>query len=531
MKLINCFFLLLLVSCGVKKQAPLKINDDLVHLTILQLNDIYEIAPIEGGKAGGMARVANLRKQLVAKNKNTLTIVSGDFLNPSVIGTLKYEGKPIKGRQMVEVMNAVGVDLAIFGNHEFDLDIPDLQQRMNESKFNWTSTNAKFVHKNGTIGSFYKVVDGDTTFVSTNYLHFVIDSFGDSIGPVLKIGFFGVVLNSNFKDYVHYENPTESAKKAIADLKDQGADLLVGITHLNIEDDVSLAKELQNVPLLLGGHDHNWMQQLVGNTNITKGDANAKSVWAHEIYFNRITKKTTIDSKRIKIDQTLTEDPDVAGVVKKWTDIADASLLALGINGGEVIADLKIPLDARESSLRFKQTLMGTAIAESMTAAADKPTVCAIFNSGALRLDDQLSGVITQMDIVRTLPYGGKLIELDIVGKELLKVLNTGIANIGKGGYLQWDGIDFNAQTKVFKLKLKGRNNVIMEDAFLPIDEAKTYHIVLNDFMLTGKETGFEFLTPKNPNLSNIVAPDPNNLLDINNDIRKVFIKYLKSKK
>ena len=82
--------------------------DGKVEWIFLQLNDVYEIAPIENGKAGGLARVATIKQNLLKENPNTFTVMAGDFLSPSVIGTLKYEGSSIKGRQMVETMNEIG---------------------------------------------------------------------------------------------------------------------------------------------------------------------------------------------------------------------------------------------------------------------------------------------------------------------------------------------------------------------------------------------------------------------------------------
>jgi len=90
--------LLSLVACtSAKKISNILSDDGKIDLVLLQINDVYEIAPLEGGKTGGMARVATLKKQLLKENPNTLTILSGDFLNPSVIGTIKYQGEKIKG--------------------------------------------------------------------------------------------------------------------------------------------------------------------------------------------------------------------------------------------------------------------------------------------------------------------------------------------------------------------------------------------------------------------------------------------------
>src|SRR3970282_1090139 len=90
------------------------------EVVFIQLNDVYEIAPLEGGKYGGLARVASIIKEYKAKNPYTYIILSGDFISPSALGTSEYEGKRINGRQMVDVLNAIGLDFVTFGNHEFD---------------------------------------------------------------------------------------------------------------------------------------------------------------------------------------------------------------------------------------------------------------------------------------------------------------------------------------------------------------------------------------------------------------------------
>ncbi|CAF5146741.1 unnamed protein product, partial [Rotaria sp. Silwood1] len=53
--------------------------------TILQMNDIYELKPLSGGKKGGMARVATIRKLLLQENPNTFTVIAGDIVSPSAL--------------------------------------------------------------------------------------------------------------------------------------------------------------------------------------------------------------------------------------------------------------------------------------------------------------------------------------------------------------------------------------------------------------------------------------------------------------
>lgn len=114
-----------------------------IEFTILQINDVYEIAPIEGGAAGGLARVAQVKKELIQENPNTIAVLAGDFLSPSLMATLKLDGEPIAGLQMVQTLNAMGLDYATFGNHEFDLSSAELlQNRIDQSTFQYVCANA-----------------------------------------------------------------------------------------------------------------------------------------------------------------------------------------------------------------------------------------------------------------------------------------------------------------------------------------------------------------------------------------------------
>ena len=99
-------------------------NKGTIDITFLQLNDIYEISPLDQGKISGVARLATVRKELLAQNRNTFTLLAGDFLSPSVIGTLIYDSTTksrIAGMHMLECLNAAGLDLAVFGNHEYNI--------------------------------------------------------------------------------------------------------------------------------------------------------------------------------------------------------------------------------------------------------------------------------------------------------------------------------------------------------------------------------------------------------------------------
>jgi 2',3'-cyclic-nucleotide 2'-phosphodiesterase (5'-nucleotidase family) len=156
-RLIIVITLLINVACKTTRLTTATKDDGKIEVVLVQVNDVYEIAPVAGGKEGGMARVASLKKHYYQVNPNTFLVMCGDFLSPSVYNSLQYDGKRIRGAQMIEAMNAAGTDLAVFGNHEFDINENDLQDRINESEFTWVASN-----------TFHKTNTGIVPFTRTN---------------------------------------------------------------------------------------------------------------------------------------------------------------------------------------------------------------------------------------------------------------------------------------------------------------------------------------------------------------------------
>lgn len=342
-------------------------------------------------------------------------------------------------------------------------------------------------------------------------------TFRNPQGKLVKMGIFSVVLPSNKKDYVWYSDFFEDAKKSYEILKPQ-CDFVVAITHLNKVDDAKLVEMLPEVKLIMGGHDHDNMIQKVGNVVIAKADANAKTAYVHNIIFNTETKNVLITSDLRKINESIPMDSAVEAVVKKWDDIMDVALQKMGMDRNDAVAQLSEKLDGRETSMRNSHTNLGDLIAKAMTASASKPVDCSIFNSGSVRIDDQLSGKITQLDIIRVLPFGGKIVEVSLKGRLLERILETGIKNKGNGGFLQWDKITHN----------EAKNEWFINGKLLDINQ--DYYISIPKFMMVGKETNFGYLILQNPDVLTINESDEKNLSDIRNDIRKVLINYLKGK-
>lgn len=494
-------------------EYPYPVEDNSpISFNILQLNDVYEIAPLEKGKVGGMARVATVREQLLIENYNLMTVLAGDFVSPSLLGTMKYEGKSIKGRQMVEVMNALGVGLVSFGNHEFDIKEAELQERLNESYFEWLGTNV--LHKTGNkIEPFYKESYDFKYFLPETYI-WEIENYVS--GKPLRIGFYSACINDNQQPWVYYEDPYQEATKAYLELV-QSCDIVIALTHLELVQDMKMAALLPKTALIIGGHEHENSLDTIGNVVIAKADANAKTVWVHRFTYYPDTKSTSLVSELVPITDEIEEQPYVDSLVQVWQGVMTQQIKQVVDDPNEVIFYAKTPLDGLEKSVRNFQTNLGGIIAAGMASAAKKPVDAAFFNGGSIRLDDQLSGDITAVDVFRALPFGGELYEVELKGSILKRALDAGLENKGKGGYLQWHGIEYSEASKSWKVAGK------------PLVEGKTYRIVSSQYVFEGKESRLEFFNQKNF-ISWETAKNGDNA-DPRSDIRKAVVSYMKKMK
>lgn len=501
----NYFFrfalaMILFTSCTATRHTTK--DDGKIDVSFVQINDVYEIAPLSGGKEGGMARVATLKKKYLQKNPNTFLVIAGDFVSPSVYNSLQYEGKPIRGKQMIEAMNAAGMDFAIFGNHEFDIKENELEDRINESNFQWISSNAFHKTKSGIVPFTHRNTDLPKTFIL---------NVRDADGTTAKIGFIGLVLPFNKADYVSYTETLFTAKQLYNQLKDS-VDAVVAITHQSIQEDEILAREIPGLAAILGGHEHDQRFEKIGNIYITKALANAKSAYIVNLQINKKKHQIKVTPKLEKINETVAIDSTTNAVVQKWQDIAEKNYASLGFDAKKVLISSGEPLDGRETEVRSHPTNLTKLIIASIANAVPAADVV-LMNAGSIRVDDVLQPPVTEYDILRSLPFGGGIREVDMKGNLLIKVLEQGKKNIGIGGYL-----------------LYNENLVNANDQWLlnhtPIDPNKVYHVALTDFLLTGKEANLDYLNPTNADIVKVYNA-ATSVNDPRSDIRLAVVKYL----
>lgn len=506
----NCLLLLsfvLLAACNTPQVVTI-VKADPVEFIVLQMNDVYEIAPLEGGKAGGLARVATVRQELLRENPNVISVLAGDFLSPSFLGTMKIkneEGKreKIAGLQMVETLNAMGLDYVTFGNHEFDISDPDLlEKRIAQSDFGWTVCNVNYVGKNGGERAF---LQGDKPVPP-----YIVHPVTTTDGRTVKVGILGVVLPFVQAPYLKYDDVNESFRRTLAELKPV-SDMQMAITHNNLDEDIELAEKVPGVPLFLGGHEHANLSRYVGSTIITKADANAKTVYIHRIRFDPATGMTDIRSELKTIDDTIAEEPKTKAVVDKWLGQVYGLMTDMGYDAERVVMTMDEPLVCKEYLIRTSQTNYGQLTMKSIARAFPDADLYAL-NSGSMRLDDNLFNAVTEYDVLRTFPYGGEFVTLEMPGNMVAKLLETGMkTNYGEGGYLQLLGN--NAEGTA----LNGK-------AIIP---TQTYNVVMPAFMAGGNEAKLEFLKDylKDEPVETVKIGEKT----VKNDLRDLVIDYMET--
>ncbi|MCT8340948.1 bifunctional metallophosphatase/5'-nucleotidase [Flavobacteriaceae bacterium TK19130] len=511
MKRISSFFalfalLLLTVQCTLLEPPAEEpyYGNGIMTVKFIQINDVYEIAPLGGGKYGGMARVAYVVDSIRDRYPNTYLFMAGDFLNPSLLGSMKLDGEAIKGKQMVEVMNAMDFDLVTFGNHEFDLSEEELQQRLNESTFPWISSNVRHV-----VGDEVKPFETKLSYGTEPISDYKILSAKDELGNEIRLGFFALTLNDNQKEYVDYGIVYKEAQR-VYDILQPQTDFIIGLTHLSIDQDRRVAQVLPDVPLIMGGHEHYSMLERENNTVIAKADANAKSLYIHSLNYNLRTQVLHVNSKIMYLDEKVPLEPSVTRIVNRWNTVLETKMNEIGANPDEVIFTPPTPLDGTDNANRSIQTNLGGIITASMSYAWDYDVDAAIVNGGSFRVDDMLQGPLTPTDVYRVLPFGGDIKKVAIRGELLKRVLDYGKSQRGNGAYLQRHNI---GQDETGAWTISGKR----------ISDRRTYQIAMSDFLLKGYD--IPFLTNTANGVRNVTDPKEESEAS---DIRKAVISYLR---
>ena len=455
--------LLLLSACATS--AP-----PLAHFRILQMNDVYKIEGLEGGQSGGLARVRTLRKHLESDGTPVLLLHAGDALYPSVMS--KYlEAKPI-----VDVMNQLDGDPAAFdprfvitfGNHEFDKsDATILLARLKDSQFTWVSSNSRWCNPKC-----------DQPFPN------VPDVLMIDVGGT-KVGIVGLLYPMQ-KSYAQSSDVLPATLDAVDAARDGGARVIIAITHEDMPDDVQLVKSVPRIDLVIGGHDHLFMQNRVGTTWIAKADADAKSVIVYDVVVPRHGPVQTTPL-RIVLDSTIAKDPAIDASVQKWMNTLGEKL-----GGNETLGQTKYLLEGVEPAVRGRETALGNLLAD--VARAQMQTDVAVINGGSIRINDNIPpGPITSYDMEGIFYYTNTLVAFTATGQQLLDMLRNSVSRVdaGDGRFLQVSGLRFKYHDTV--------NAADVQVNGKPLDLNASYSVATIDYMyLHGTEDGYQLFSDAN---------------------------------
>ena len=446
-------------------------------LTFLHLNDTYRVDAVEDGTAGGFSRVLTLVREAQAQGRDVRILHGGDFLYPSL------ESQLWDGLQMVDAMNfvnAVAPLYAVAGNHEFDRRGPEqLVAALRASDFVW-------------LGDNYTLDTGDAAADAMLRSGFTFQS-GDK-----TVGVFSVTLHGddggNTRDYLDIDPDYKGvARRAIAALDARGVDLILGVTHVHMWQDVEIAKLQADYPKLafiVGGHEHEPQYSRVADSAIVmKGASNARVIWRIDVDFTG-SDGYVVNERRIVLDESIAFDADYEVLANKWRSLLLEKYPFLEAQVGTAAHRM----DVREETIRSRETSWGNFVTDQMRKAfGDPPADLAFINSGTLRIDDFIEDDIRFEDIGRTFGFSSFLRYTTVTGTEFKRIMEAGYRGgpEAQGYFPQVSGfrVCVDRSRKAFDRIVSLQ--VPSGDGWQEIEADREYLLVVPDFLYGGGD-GYE---------------------------------------
>ncbi len=468
------FALLILVSaCNPKKTASTH------SFKLLAINDVYRAEGLDKGTIGGLARVRTLREKLIAEGDEVLLLHAGDFLQPSFSSRINH------GAAMIDVMNKLdgispGFDenmIITFGNHEFDKTdmkyLPRLQQRIDESEFTWLDSNINWF-RDEKFGMIH----------SKKLKKWLIKDIGG-----IKVGLFSLTTDMVNPDYIaSFDNPIEVTKHYVPFLKSKGAQIVIALTHQQLNDDKNLLRldEQYRPDLIFGGHEHYRQLEQINNKWIIKADADALSAAVIDISI-QADGGINVFPVFVDLDKTIEKDTYLQQEIENWTQKTSVIYCQkIKQESGcleEAYGSTKVKLIAEESEIRRFETNIGNYIADT---ARQEFKICAadiaLINSGSIRLNHNISANsnITRKHIEGMFPYPSNLQLIEINGKTLRQMLTHTIDKwTANGHWLLVSGIRYthNPEKQTFGQLRWDHNNQ-------PILDNETFTVVVPKYLI-----------------------------------------------
>lgn len=467
-----------------------------VVLTVVHTNDTH--SRIEEGKAEiGFAEMAAQVDKMRKDNKNLILLDAGDTFHGLPVATV------VKGDSIAKAMNVMGYDAMTAGNHDFNYGYDRLKEIEKTLKFPILSANVKTKDKKDAFKPYMiKEVKG------------------------IKVGIFGLstpetATKTNPKNVegVTFENPIETSKKMVQELKKENVDMIIALGHIGLDENSEFTSKkiieaVDGIDLFIDGHSHTLLKDgmVVKNTLIAQTGNYGQNLGVVEIGFKDkkiVDKKASLitkndvkpavvppadNDKKPEKDQIKAElagkmylEPNKAVLesIKKSKDEMKSVT-------GQVIGKTTVELEGKRENVRSRETNLGNLLADAMK--EETKADLAITNGGGIR-DSIDVGDITKEEVLKVLPFGSYIITKEVKGEDLVKVLEhatDAYPNV-EGKFPQVSGITF----KIDMSKEKGSRVADIMVNGQKLDLNKTYVVATSDFIANGGDGYPVFKTAK----------------------------------
>jgi 5'-nucleotidase/UDP-sugar diphosphatase len=489
---------LLLAGCAAIPQAkqgdvPATPGMD-IRLTLLHTSDIhsrlqsYQFDPSftdnglgladDAGPFGGIDKIGYILKRERARSGRVLHLDSGDCFQGAIIFN------EFDGEAEMRLMTQVGLNAAVVANHEFDKGATNLANQYGAwGGFDLLAAN-------------YHFEDADQPW-SNDLGRMVIPSTIYDLDGV-RVGVIGLGNISSLNSIYDESNsmgitvlePEEVIPAEAAKLRSQGADIIVVLSHMGLDDDREQALEFDDVDIFLGGHHHVAIDPplIVENAHTGKripvvhSGAFAKFVGRVDLVI-RDGELLSHDYTLFPVDNSVPSDAEVVDILEEYVEALDATY-----NTDQVLGY------AEEKLTRYGSTggdsMLGNFTAEAMRFYPGVETEIALTNTLGIRADIP-PGDITLDDLYNSMPFDNSITTMFLSGREvqeLLDYVSDRSTERGCSSQAQIAGIQFDMVCEADNPRAE---NILING--LPLDEDGTYELATNDYIAHGG-SGFEVL-------------------------------------
>lgn len=458
-------------------------------IIILHTNDIH--CNVKGNVS--LSKIAWLKKNELQKTPNVLLVDAGDAIQGAPLGKLS------RGEAIVNIMNQVGYDFCIPGNHEFDYGMERFIELLDKQIAGYYSANIIDINSKQPLLPAYKIFDCEDRKIAL--IGVTTPETLRSSNPKFFQDASGAFAFNFFED-MSGEKLYYKMQSIVNEVKRIGADYIFIVAHLGVNNvpqkwsSIELAKNLNGIDAIIDGHSHEKVNRIINNKdgeNVLVIQTGSKLDCIGEIV---ITPGGKIQSKLIpNIDG---EDDNIKTLISREI-AAYEPLLVLPIGEARVNLYSHAPQN-NERLIRKQECNLGNFVADAYRHVLDCDV--AIANGGGIR-NGITKGVITYNDLINAIPFGNMCSVIEVTGQQLLDALELGVKNYPEehGGFLQVSGISYSINSNIDSsvilndkgefIKVGGEyriNNVTVHNK--PLDLKRKYTLGGIDYILRDSGNG-----------------------------------------